>query len=72
LTPIADTPRVCATTLQATTLANQLGGEHAERPRILFGMLKHRTDAQKVRPLPARADDAEETIDRSSPIGDQR
>ena len=58
--------------LQATTLANQLGGEHAEGPRILFGMLKHRTDTQEVRPLPALANDAKKIVDRRSPVGDQR
>ena len=53
-------------------VGNDAGEDLSSHARILFGMLKHRADAQEVRPLPALADDAEKIIDRSSPVGDQR
>jgi len=58
--------------LCASSLANQLGGEHEERRRITFGMLEDRADTIQVRPLAVLSHDANSVIDAVGTIGDQR
>ena len=58
--------------LFACSLADQLRGEHAKGIAVALGMTENGSGAVEPGPLVILVDDADEVIDGSSPVGDER
>ena len=58
--------------LFAGPLANELSGEHAKGIAVVRGMSEDGPGTVEPSPLAVLVDDANEIIDRSSPVGDER
>jgi hypothetical protein len=56
--------------LPTSSLADQLGREHAKGPPVVLGVMKDGSDATEVGPTMALLDDADEITDASGTIGD--